>query len=69
MPPGKVLDVVLIAVWFIAFIVVAMVHPGVANAIIALVGAIALLWYNTLIRHNPKDDSLRPRWQTRTAAL
>jgi ABC-type antimicrobial peptide transport system permease subunit len=37
MPPGRILDAVLIAVWLTAFIVVAMVHPGVANAIIAVV--------------------------------
>ncbi|MEU7875880.1 hypothetical protein [Dactylosporangium sp. NPDC049140] len=68
MPPGRILDAVLIAVWLTAFIVVAMVHPGVANAIIAVVGALLLGWYNTLIRHDPKDDSLRPRWQASTTA-
>ena len=60
---GKVLDVVLVAGWLAAFIVVAMVHPGLVNGIIAWVGLVLLGWYNTLVRHDPRDDSLRPRWR------
>jgi hypothetical protein len=60
---GRRLDVVLVTVWLAAFFVVAMAHPGVANLIIALGGALLLGWYNTLVRHDPKDDSLRSFWQ------
>jgi hypothetical protein len=60
---GKLLDAVLVAVWLIVFLVVAMVHPGLANGVVALVGAMLLGWYNSAVRHDPKDDSLRPRWR------
>ncbi len=61
---GRLLDAVLVTVWLVAFLVVAMVHPGLANGVIAWVGAILLGYYNSLVRHDPKDDSLRPRWRT-----
>jgi hypothetical protein len=62
---GRLLDVGLLAVWLATFIIVAMVHPDLANAIVAWVGAMLLGWYNTLVRHNPRDDSLRAPWQRR----
>ncbi|GAA4566926.1 hypothetical protein [Planotetraspora kaengkrachanensis] len=62
---GRVLDALLIVVWVVAFFIVAMVHPGLANAIIAWGGAVGLLWYNSLVRHDPKDDSLRAPWRRR----
>jgi hypothetical protein len=44
---GRLLDVGLLAVWLATFIIVAMVHPDLANAIVAWVGAMLLGWYNT----------------------
>jgi hypothetical protein len=64
---GKLLDAVLVTGWLIVFLVVAMVHPGLANGVIAWVGALLLGWYNSVVRHDPKDDSLRPRWRTAAA--
>jgi hypothetical protein len=60
---GRTLDATLVVVWLAAFLVVAMVHPGLANAVIAWVGAVLLGWYNSRVRHDPTDDSLRPRWR------
>jgi hypothetical protein len=65
---GKLLDAALVTVWLAVFIVVAMVHPGLANGIIAWLGAVLLGWYNSLVRHDPKDDSLRQPWRTATPA-
>jgi hypothetical protein len=60
---GRLIDVGLITAWLTAFFVVAIVHPGLANMLIALLGGLLLGWYNTLIRHDPADDTLRPAWQ------
>jgi hypothetical protein len=64
---GRILDATLVAVWLAAFLVVAMVHPGLANLVIAWVGAILLGWYNVLVRHDPRDDSLRQAWRSAVA--
>ncbi len=53
--------------WLGTFLIVAMVHPGVANLLIAWCGAIALGWYNSLVRHDAKTDALRRPWQPRAA--
>ena len=60
---GRLLDATLVTVWLAAFIVVAMVHPGLANGVIAWLGALLLGYYNSLVRHDPKDDSLRRPWR------
>jgi hypothetical protein len=60
---GRLLDAGLPIVWLGAFLIVAMVHPGIANLVIAWCGAIALGWYNSLIRHDSKTDALRTPWQ------
>jgi hypothetical protein len=59
---GKMLDAGLLAVWLGAFLIVTFVHPGLAAALIAWCGAIALLWYNDVIRRD-SSGALRPRWQ------
>jgi hypothetical protein len=59
---GKTLDVVLICAWAAAFAAVSMFVPGIANFLVGWGGGVALLWYNSLVRHDPADDSLRPRW-------
>jgi hypothetical protein len=61
---GKVLDVTLLVIWATVFLAVAMISPGLLNALVAWGGAVALGWYNTLVRHDPRDDSLRPRWRS-----
>jgi hypothetical protein len=65
---GRILDAGLLTVWLATFLIIAMVHPGLATAIVAWVGAVLLGWYNTLVRHNPDDDKLRPLWQRSTVA-
>lgn len=60
---GRLRDATFVSAWLVAFVVVAMVHPGLANAVIAWMGAMSLGYYNSLVRHNPKDDSLRPAWR------
>jgi hypothetical protein len=62
---GKRLDIGLLVVWLGTFLIVAMVHPGIANFLIAWSGAIALGWYNAVIRHDRKTDALRTSWQRR----
>ena len=62
---GKLVDAGVLVVWLGAFLIVAMVHPGIANFLIAWCGAIALLWYNELVRHEPKTDALRGPWQSK----
>lgn len=64
---GKLLDAGLLVVWLGTFLIVAMVHPGIANLLIAWCGAIALGWYNSLVRHDSKTDALRTPWQPRVA--
>jgi hypothetical protein len=65
---GKLLDAGLLIVWLGTFLIVAMVHPGIANFLIAWFGAIALGWYNTLVRHDTKTDALRTPWQPKLAS-
>ena len=74
---GKVLDVALIAAVAIAFIAFAIFDPGVGTAIIALVGMLALGYYNSYVRHDPTKgreglrgnppadphDTLRAAWR------
>ncbi|WBB65336.1 hypothetical protein [Micromonospora sp. WMMD812] len=62
---GKLIDASLVVIWLGTFLIVAMVHPGVANLLIAWGGAVLLGWYNTLVRRDPKTDALRERWQPR----
>ncbi|MEV1176724.1 hypothetical protein [Nonomuraea sp. NPDC049784] len=59
---GRTLDLVILGTWAVVFVIVSLVVPGIANLIVAWVGGVALLWYNELVRHDPKDDSLHPRW-------
>ena len=61
---GKLVDAGVLVVWLGAFLIVAMVHPGMANFLIAWCGAIALLWYNELVRHEPRTDAVRGPWQS-----
>ncbi|WP_203922797.1 hypothetical protein [Rugosimonospora africana] len=56
------LDIALVAIWVVSFFVVAVVHPSVANLVIALGGAIALGWYDATVRHTLKGYRLRARW-------
>jgi hypothetical protein len=56
---GKVLDVALIAAVAIAFFASAIFDPGVGTAMIALVGMIALGYYNSYVRHDPRGESRR----------
>ena len=60
---GKLLDAGLLVVWLGTFLIVAMVHPGIANLLIAWCGAIALGWYNSIIRHDATTDELRAPWR------
>jgi hypothetical protein len=53
---GKVLDVALIAAVAIAFLASAIFDPGVGTAMIALVGMLALGYYNSYVRHDPTKD-------------
>lgn len=62
---GKLVDAGLCVVWLGAFLIVAAVHPGIANFLIAWCGAVALLWYNEAVRHDLKTDALRAPWQPR----
>ena len=66
---GKLVDAGVLVVWLGAFLIVAIVHPGFANFLIAWCGAIALLWYNELVRHEPKTDVLRGPWQSTPSAV
>jgi hypothetical protein len=65
---GKLLDAGLLFVWLGTFLVVAMVHPGIANFLIAWCGALALAWYNSLIRRDPATDVLRGPWQPKQSS-
>lgn len=60
---GKTIDAILVGIVVVMFFGFAVFHPGVANLLIAYFGAVSLGYYNSLIRHDPKDDSMRPRWQ------
>lgn len=60
---GKLIDTILVAIVLITFFGFAAFHAGIANLIVAYFGAVGLGYYNSLIRHDSKDDSLRPRWQ------
>jgi hypothetical protein len=60
---GKSIDAILMGSLAVVFFGFAIFHPGIANLIVAWFGLVGLGWYNSLIRHDPKDDSLRPRWQ------
>jgi hypothetical protein len=74
---GKVLDVALIAAVAIAFLASAIFDPGVGTAMIALVGMLALGYYNSYVRHDPTKgregltgeppvdphDTLRAAWR------
>jgi hypothetical protein len=60
---GKLIDTILVAIVVITFFGFAAFHAGIANLIVAYFGAVGLGYYNSLIRHDPQDDSLRPRWQ------
>ena len=53
---GKVLDVALVAAVVIAFFASAIFDPGVGTAMIALVGVLALGYYNSYVRHDPTED-------------
>jgi len=44
-------------------LIFAMAKPGLANGLIFWFGLIGLGYYNSLVRHNPKGDSLRPAWR------
>ena len=63
---GRMLDIALVTSWVVSFFVVAMVHPGVANFVIAWGGAIGLGWYNAAVRHTMKDYTLRAPWRRAT---
>ncbi|GAA5185495.1 hypothetical protein GCM10023322_29660 [Rugosimonospora acidiphila] len=65
---GRILDIALVASWVVSFFVVAMVHPGVANLVIGVGGAMALGWYNSAVRHTVKDYTLRGPWRRATDA-
>jgi hypothetical protein len=65
---GKLIDAALLLVWLGAFLIVAMAHPGLANLLIAWLGAIALGWYNSVIRRDPRSDTLRGPWQPKLTA-
>lgn len=60
---GKRLDVTLLLSFYVIFFAVAMIHPGVTNLVIALVGGLLLGYYNSLVRHDPKTDALREPWR------
>jgi len=60
---GRVLDIALVTIWVVSFFVVAMVHPSVANLVIAWGGAVGLGWYNAAVRHTMKDYTLRGPWR------
>ncbi|GAB2557623.1 hypothetical protein [Nocardia heshunensis] len=74
---GKILDGVAVAAVVVTFFTVAMVHSGVANLLVAFVGALALGYYNVYVRHNPTlvdatrgaerpldhSTTLRPAWR------
>ncbi|MFI0425243.1 hypothetical protein C1I98_14910 [Spongiactinospora gelatinilytica] len=61
---GRTLDLLLLGVWAAVFVAVSLVVPGIANLVVAWVGGVALLWYDDLVRHDPKSDVLRPRWHS-----
>jgi len=62
------LDAALVGAWLLVFLIVAMVHPGLANLLIALLGGLGLGYYNNYVRHDPKDDSLRGPWRRQNTA-
>lgn len=64
---GRILDAILVIGWLAAIIVVAIVHPGLANLLIAVLGAIGLGWYDAVIRRDPKRDELRGPWRLHRA--
>jgi hypothetical protein len=59
---GRTLDLLLLGAWAVVFVIVSLTVPGIANLVVAWVGGVALIWYDDLVRHDPKGDSLRPRW-------
>jgi hypothetical protein len=62
---GKVLDVALIAAVAVAFFASAIFAPGVGTAMIAVVGGIALGYYNSYVRHDPTKDRAGLRGEPR----
>ena len=60
---GRTLDILLFVFWAALFLTVAMVHPGIANFLIAVVGAFIMGAYNTFVRHEPATDHLREPWR------
>lgn len=60
---GKLLDATLMATLAVVFLAFAIFKPGLGNLIVAWCGLIGLGYYNSLIRHNPADDSLRAPWR------
>ena len=75
---GKIFGVALVAAVVIAFLVPAIFFPGVGIAmLIALVGVVALGYYNSYVRHDPTKgreglrgkppvdphDTLRAAWR------
>lgn len=74
---GKVLDWTLIVAVAAVFFVVAAVHPGVWNLVVAWVGVMGLGYYNSFVRHDPSrgrgevgrqapappHETLRPAWR------
>jgi hypothetical protein len=61
---GKLIDVVLLVAWGAIFFAVAVIHPGIANFLIALIGALVMGAYNTFVRHDPRTDALRRPWRS-----
>lgn len=60
---GKVLDAALMVALAAGFLVFAIFDPGLGNMLVAVFGLLGLGYYNSLIRHDPKDDSLRQAWR------
>jgi hypothetical protein len=65
---GRTVDILLFVVWGALFLTMAIVHPGIANLLIALLGAFAMGAYNTFVRHDPVTDQLREPWRTSPVA-
>jgi hypothetical protein len=64
---GLAFDAGLVVALLVAFFVVAGVHPGLANGLIAVLGLIGLGWYDAVVRHD-RSGSLRPAWQLTKAS-
>jgi hypothetical protein len=60
---GKVLDAALIATFAVVFLGFAIFKPGLGNLLVAWFGLVGLGYYNSFVRHDPKDDSLRQAWR------